>query len=146
MNAIREKLADWLESNPDGWLKQSFQAIGEEAGVSATSVDRYLPELIADREKILPSEVMRQRQKAGLSPSGRSKIDLNKVREVIKNNPDTPVRDLAYFAKCSPKKIQEVLKEMDQEDLSKENGNEISEIDAEMRKLSELRTKLLENK
>ena len=107
MQPAKEKLAVWLENNADKWITQSFASIAKEVGISATSVDRYLPELIADRDGMLPSEVLSKRQEAGFSYPRKSKTDLNKVREVIENNPDAPVRDLAYLAKCSPKKIQQ---------------------------------------
>ena len=135
MQPAKEKLTVWLENNADKWITQSFASIAEEVGISAASVDRYLPELIADRDGMLPSEVLRKRQEAGFSYPRKSKTDLNKVREIIENNPDAPVRDLAYLAKCSPKKIQQVLKVIKQENQSTDDESEVNNKEAEMEKL-----------
>ena len=135
MNPVRNKLALWLENNPDSWLKQSFKSIAEDADVSSTSVDRYLPELIADRDNILPSEVMKQRERAGLGSPGRSKPDPENIRRVIEENPGAPVRDLAYLAKCAPRKIQQVIKEITEEKQSKENESTFDSNEVEIEKL-----------
>ncbi len=142
MLSAKEKVAEWLENNPDGWLMQSFASIGKEIGISAASVDRYLPELIADRDDILPSEVLKKRQEAGFTYPRKPKIDLQKVREIIESNPDAPVRDLVYLAKCGPKTIQQVQKAIEEENQGAENGGEISDIDAEIKKLQARRSEL----
>lgn len=136
MSGTRDKLARWLEGNPDSWLTQSYTSIGKEVGVSATSVDRYLPELIADRDNIMPSEVLRQREEAGLSHPRRSKTDRAKIRQVIKENPDAHIRDIAYLAKCHPRAAKKVLEEIEQEELkesqSTSNEDKINDRDAEI--------------
>ena len=126
MNDARSKLARWLEDNPDSWLTQSYVSIGKEADVSPTSVDRYLPELIADRDEIMPSDVLRQREEAGLSYPGRSKTDQAKIRQVIEENPGAHIRDIAYWAKCHPRAAKKVLEEIEQEKLgeSQSTSNE----------------------
>jgi hypothetical protein len=139
MHEARIKLAKWLEGNPDGWLTQSYVSIGKKAGVSATSVDRYLPELIADRDGIMPSEVLQQREEAGLSYPGRSKADRSKIRQIIEDNPGTHIRDIAYLAECHPRVAKKVLEEIEQEKLeesqSTSNESEISDNAAEIAKL-----------
>jgi hypothetical protein len=115
MNDAKTRLARWLENNPDSWLKQSYVSIAKESGVSATSVDRYLPELIADRDEIMPSEVLRQREEAGLSHPGGVKVDRAKIRQIIKENPNTHIRDIAYLAKCHPRIARKVREEMEEE-------------------------------
>ena len=125
MSRAKEKIAEWLKNNPDGWLMQSFTSISEEIdGVSATSVDRYLPELIADRDDILPSQVMQKRQEAGMTYPGKSRVDFQKVREIIENNPDAPVRDLVYLAKCGPSTIKKVRKAIEEENQSTDSESE----------------------
>lgn len=146
MHNARDKIAAWLENNQDKWLTQSFQSISKEIGVSASSVDRYLPELIADRDDILPSQVLKMREEAGFTSPRKSKADLNMVREVIKKYPDAPVRDIAYLAKCTPKVVQKVQKEIEQENQNTDNDREISDIDAEIEKLKEQRSKLSRSK
>lgn len=148
MNEAREKLAKWLEVNPDTWLTQSYTSIGKEAGISSTSVDRYLPELIADRDGIMPSEVLKQRAEAGLSNPGRSKANQDKIRKVIEENPGAHVRDLAYLAKCHPRAVQRVLKaieEESEENHSADNKDEVRDIDAEIAQLRARREALSKN-
>ncbi len=135
MLSTKEKVAEWLENNPDGWLTQSFEAIRKEIGISAASVDRYLPELIAEREGLLPSQVMQKRQEAGITFPRKSKIDLQKVREVIENNPDAPVRDLVYLAKCSPNTIKKVRKAIEEENQSTDSESESNNKEAEIEEL-----------
>ena len=129
MNAAKARLADWLEDNPDDWLTQSYASISEKSDVSATSVDRYLPELIADRDGIMPSEVLRQRAEAGLSSPGGVKVDRAKIRQVIEDNPDAHIRDIAYFAKCDPRIAKKVREEIEQEKLE-ENQSTSNEDEA----------------
>ena len=125
MNEAKARLADWLEDNPDDWLTQSYASISKKSGVSATSVDRYLPELIADRDGIMPSEVLRQREEAGLSSPGGVRMDRAKIRQVIEDNPDAHIRDIAYLAKCDPRIAKKVREEMEEElEESQSAGNE----------------------
>ena len=142
MQSAKDKVAEWLEKNSDRWLTLSFQSISDEVGVSAASVDRYLPELIAERDNILPSEVMQKRQEAGFTYPRKSKIDLQKVREIIENNPGAPLRDLVYLAKCSPKTIQQVLKAIKQENQSTDDESEVNNKEAEIEKLKARITEL----
>lgn len=139
MNDARAKLARWLEDNPDNWLTRSYVSIGKEADVSPTSVDRYLPELIADRDEIMPSDVLRRREEAGLSYAGRSKTDRGKIRQLIEENPGAHIRDIAYKAKCHPRVAKKVLEEIEQEKLkesqSTSNESEIDDLDAEIAQL-----------
>jgi len=136
MQSPKEKISEWLENNPDGWLTQSFTSISKELdGVSSTSVDRYLPELVADRDGILPSQVMQKRREAGFIFPGKSNIDIQKIREIIENNPDAPTRDLVYLAKCSPNTIQKVRKAIEQENQSTDSEGESSSKDVEINQL-----------
>jgi len=135
MQSAKVKVAEWLENNPDGWLTQSFESIGKEIGLSAASVDRYLPELIAEQEGILPSQVMQKRQEAGLIFPRKSKVDFQKVREIIENNPDAPLRDLVYLAKCSPNTIKKVRKAIEEENQSTDSESESNSKEAEIEKL-----------
>ena len=148
MNDAREKLVRWLEANPDTWLTQSYTSIGKEVGISSASVDRYLPELIADRDGIMPSEVLQQRKKAGLGNPGRSKANQDKIRQVIADNPGAHVRDIAYLAKCHPRAVQRVLKAIEQESeesQSSDNRDDVRDIDAEIVKLQKRRDALSKN-
>ena len=139
MNEAKAKLARWLEDNPDRWLRQSYLSIGKEAGVSPTSVDRYLPELIADRDGIMPSQVLQQREEAGLSFAGRSKTDRSKIRQIIEDNPGAHIRDIAYLAECHPRVAKKVLEEIELEregeqsaDNKDETRREIAQLEAQL--------------
>jgi hypothetical protein len=145
MKSAREKVAEWLDNNPDKWLEQSFISIGKECDLTATSVDRHLPELIAERDGILPSEVMRQRKEAGLGFPGRSKSDYDEIRKVIEENPNADIRDIAFLAKCNPRAVKRVMDTIKQElegNRHTDNGGEISGIDTEIEKLIARRDKL----
>lgn len=127
MYSAKDRLARWLKDHPDDWLTKSFKFIGKEADVSASSADRYLPELIAERDNILPSEVMRRRQEAGLGHPGKSTSDFGKIRQVIEENPGADIRDLAYLAKCHPKAVKRVLNAIGQEQEIEENQSTSNE-------------------
>lgn len=131
MKGTRERLVEWLEENPDGWLTESFQSIARQTEMSPASVDRHLPELVADREGILPSEVVKRRQEEGSGASRKPKADREKIRQIIAENPNAPVRDLAYLAKCHPRVIERELKARE---LSG-NEDEICEIETEITRL-----------
>lgn len=153
MRSTREKVAEWLESNPEKWLTQSFSSIGKEIGISAATVDRYLPELIADRDNTLPSEVMRKRKEAGLGAPGRTKADEDIIRKCIEEHPDAGIRDIAYLAKCTPRAVKRVMEKIKQElEKSQSTDNKsdnVNDTESEMAKLEaefeERRAALLKN-
>ena len=136
MGNVKEVLVKWLEDNPEGW-KNTDAFIHKQTGVSTGSVNRYVPEIIARRDGIMPSEVQELRQKEGGIPSRRPKADPNKIRQIIAANPNAPVRDLAFLADCSHGAIERVLKEIERENEEKSAGdtNEIGEIKAQMEQL-----------
>ncbi len=109
MNSVKEKLEKWLKENPEGWLTESDQSISDQAGVSTGSVSRHLHMVVAKRNGVMPSEVRKQRQETR-PISRRTKVDLNKIREIIAANPDMPVCDLAFMADCSEATIERLLK------------------------------------
>ena len=121
---VRQRLAKWLNTNPDAWLTESFQSIAEQTDMSAGSVNRHLLELVAARENILPSDVKNRRQEAGHVHQRRTKTDPDKIRAVIKDNPGADPRDWAYLVGCHPTVIERFLKENSVKD---ENANAIRE-------------------
>ncbi len=81
MRKTKKKVVEWLETNPEKWMTQSFKSISDEAGVSVSSIDRYLPELIAERDGILPSQVIQKRREAGMGhPRGSSGLSTLNLR------------------------------------------------------------------
>ena len=133
MNGVRDKLEKWLEDNPEGWLTESDQTIAEQAKVAAGSVARHLHMLVAKREGIMPSEARERRQEAR-PISRRTKMDLNKIREVIEANPEMPACDLAYLAGCPEKTIERLLEAMNQEseESPEDNTDIVRDIKAEI--------------
>ena len=133
MSSVKATLIKWLEDNPEGW-KNTDAFIHRETGVSTGSVNRYVPEIIANRDGIMPSKVQELRQTEGNISARRPKADADKIRQIIADNPNTPVRDLAFLANCSHGAVERVLKEIEQE---KEEGDtdEIREIKAQMEQL-----------
>lgn len=136
MSSVKETLEKWLEDNPEGW-KNTDTFIHKETGVSTGSVNRYVPEIIAKRDGIMPSKVQELRQTEGNISARRPKADTDKIRQIITDNPDAPVRDLAFLANCSHGAIERVLKEIERESEEKTEGNtdEIREIKAQMKQL-----------
>ena len=142
MSPVKEKLIEWLEANPDGW-KNTDTFIHQQTGVSTGSVNRYVPEIIAKRDGILPSAVQELRQKEGNVSSRRSKADPIEIRRVISENPNAPVRDLAFLCDCSHGAIERVLKEIEEERDKgrKDSSDEIREIKVQ---ITELQNRLKE--
>ena len=136
MSNVKETLVKWLENNPEGW-KNTDAFIHKETGVSTGSVNRYVPEIIAKRDGIMPSEVQELRQKEGGIPSRRPRADANKIRQIITAHPNAPVRDLAFLADCSHGAIERVLKEIEAENKeeSRSGTDEIHEIKAQIEEL-----------
>jgi len=136
MGNVKETLVKWLEDNPEGW-KNTDAFIHKQTGVSTGSVNRYVPEIIARRDGIMPSEVQELRQKEAGIPSRRPKADPNKIRQIIAAHPNAPIRDLAFLADCSHGAIERVRKEIEREDKeeSADDTNEIREIKAQMEQL-----------
>lgn len=136
MGNVKETLVKWLKDNPEGW-KNTDAFIHKQTGVSTGSVNRYVPEIIARRDGIMPSEVQELRQKEGGIPSRRPRADANKIRQIIAANPNAPVRDLAFLADCSHGAVERVLKEVEQESGEKREGNmgEIQEIRVQIEQL-----------
>ena len=146
MSNVKETLVKWLEDNPEGW-KNTDAFIHQQTGVSTGSVNRYVPEIIAKRDGIMPSQVQELRQKEGNIPSRRPKANPNKIRQVIAANPDAPVRDLAFLADCSHGAVERVLKEIkrESEEKSEDNTDEIREIKTQMEQLQARLNQLLKD-
>jgi hypothetical protein len=136
MSSVKETLTKWLEDNPEGW-KNTDVFIYKETGVSTGSVNRYVPEIIAKRDGIMPSKVQELRQTEGNISARRPKADTDQIRQIIADNPNAPVRDLAFLADCSHGAIERVLKEIKPESMEKpeDNTEAIREIKAQMKEL-----------
>lgn len=69
---VQAKLKAWVEANPTGYMEKGYNKIAEEVGVSAPSVTRTLPQIIAERDGISVDEVKAQRKSAGFVRRGPS--------------------------------------------------------------------------
>ena len=105
----RERIEAWVEANPDGYLQKSLQQVAIETGTSITSVDWHLPEIIADRDGILPSEVMARRVKAGFRPRGLSIETVTEMRRLY-DEEGMSKRDIAYLLKINIITVRKYLK------------------------------------
>ena len=105
----RKKIKAWVEANPDGYLQKSFKQIAIETETSTTSVDWHLPEIIADRDGILPSEVMAKRIKAGFRPR---ELSIETVAEMRRLHEEEGMskRDIAYVLKIDIITVRKYLK------------------------------------
>ncbi len=111
MKTVRQKIEVWVEVNPDGWKTLTFSKIATEIGISAGSVDRHLPEVVADRDNIMPSEVMRIRVDNGLvQRPGRKRIDMALIQKLIAEHGIDSPRDLAYLTGYHRESIKRALK------------------------------------
>lgn len=107
-----DKLKKWVEENPEGYLEMSFRKIAEEAGVSHPTVSRSLPEIIAERDNILPSQVRFKRREAGFTftEAGDMKLSddlIKKIWELFNEKYD--VDDIAYILKIDKRTVEKYL-------------------------------------
>ena len=86
----------------------------------------------------MPSEVKKQRLETRPF-SGRTKVDLNNIRKIIEENPDTPPIDLAFMADCSEQTVVRLLEasnpkdeEIHREDEDSADDSEIATIRSDM--------------
>lgn len=93
----RQKIETWVAENPDGYLTSSFARIANEIGVAAGSVDWHLPEIIADRDGCLPSDVMKKRAEAGFKRAPSRGISIEQIAAIRRVDAEgTHPRDIAY--------------------------------------------------
>ena len=59
---LKNKIRQWVEKNPERWYTAKYEDIHVETGVSASSLYRYFPLIVAEVGNILPSEVIEKRQ------------------------------------------------------------------------------------
>ena len=114
----KEKLSVWVNANPNGYLNKTLREIGAEAGVSASSVGRELPKIIAQRDGIMPSKVVAKREALGYkrSPRQLSAEDILQIEKYA--GEDFSVKDIAYILNRGENTVRKYLAER----KKKENG------------------------
>lgn len=80
----RDKLIAWIEANPDGYREGTFAQIAERSGVSQPTVQRFLIEMIAERDGITHGEVMQHRKEAGFFKGSKRTSEVSSVRTKLK--------------------------------------------------------------
>ena len=112
MQNTRTKLKRWVEKTQDQWKTKSYQEISKTTNIPIGSISRYLAKVVCevlnperDPKGILPSKVKKIRN---------SKIyRKDRVLDIIKKHPKLDDRDLAFLAKCAPKSIKRLKKELE---------------------------------
>ena len=108
--SVRAKIEAWVSEKPDGYLSKTLEQMAEEVGVSKVSIWRYLPEIIAERDGCLPSEVIAKRVSAGFYRGMGHKLNQDEIEKIKKYaNKGIPVRDIAYLLKRCPETIKKYL-------------------------------------
>ena len=105
----KEKLSIWVNANPNGYLNKTLREIGAEAGVSASSVGRELPKIIAQRDGIMPSEVVARREALGYkrTPRQLSAEDILQIQKYAGEG--FSVKDIAYIMECSEQTVRKYI-------------------------------------
>ena len=112
MSIVRNKIQRWAETNPDRLL-ESFEVIGKEVGVATGSVNLHLPQIVASKEGIMPSDFIQRRDAFNMRQGKRTSVKTyrGKVKALRAGNPDMEAIDIAYLAGCSPNIVRQILRE-----------------------------------
>lgn len=108
----REKLAKWVEENPNGYLEKGFRKIAAEADVSHPTVAKNLLKIIADRDGLIVSQVRFKREQAGFSftVKGDEKLSdekIKKIWELFDQKHD--IDDIAYIVDVDERTVKKYL-------------------------------------
>ena len=117
----KEKLMEWVEKNPDGYLKKSYEDIGKEIGIAPISVWRHLPSLIADRDGMLPSQVMEQRKEQGLEFGKKHTLKPEKIEKIYELSKSLDAKDIAYTLDIDMRTVEKYLKDKQEQSNEREN-------------------------
>ena len=117
----QEKLQKWIEKNPEGYLQKSYEAIGNEIGITSMTVWRNLPKLIAKREGCLPSDIVEKRKEHGLQFGSNilSTEQIQKIKELGKKNP--PI-DIAFIMKIDIRTVKKYLGQLEKKSDTTKQG------------------------
>ena len=106
-----EKLRAWVDANPSGYLRMTLRQIGAEVGVSPSSVGRELPKIIADRDGIMPSDVVAKRETLGYKRTPR-KLSPEDIADIHSYSDDGwSVKDIAYILNHNENTVRKYLAE-----------------------------------
>ena len=103
---IQNRIKRWVEKNPTRWYAASYADIEVEADVSAASLYRYYPLIVAKVAGILPSKVKAKRwEEGGFSPmTGQlSDAEIAEIQDLF--NQGLTVLDIVFVTGKSPVRI-----------------------------------------
>lgn len=107
-NTAKQKIHEWLDKNPKGWLTANKADVARQTGLSRKSVNAYLTVCVAEREGGLPSEYDQMRRDA--DPVVQKRIALRaKVRDLCEK--DTPISDIIFHTGASYDTIMKIVRE-----------------------------------
>ena len=106
----KEKVKQWVEKNPDGYLEKSYEKIGKEIGISNVAVFRHLPFIIAQRDGCRPSDVQEKRDAHGLRQSPK-KVTEEQIQEILKLGQKESLRNIAFLLQLDIRTVKKYLDE-----------------------------------
>ena len=93
----REIMEQWVKENPNGYIQFSLTEIRQQVGMSINTVKHHLCEVIAERDGILPSEVMKRREEKGFKKVAH-RLEAEKVKEIYRlDKQGVEPSDIAYI-------------------------------------------------
>lgn len=115
-SSVYLSISKWVENNPTGYLEIPYSEIAKECKCSTGSIDRHLPNIIADRDGILPSEVLQKRVDAGIVTAGRyPPISTETIQQVYNlHDEGNEVRDISYLTGVGFGTIYKILRKRKQ--------------------------------
>ena len=122
-NTAKQKIHEWLDKNPKGWLTANKADVARQTGLSRKSVNAYLTVCVAEREGGLPSEYEQRRRDA--DPVVQKRIALRaKVRDLWEK--ETPISDIIFYTGISRDTIMKIIREHPKHDDNPEPQEEDS--------------------
>ena len=102
MTPNKVKLQRWLDMNPNGFDTKTMSEIAKESDTNVSAVESTLPELIARRDGIMPSEVKKRRAYA-------TRRHVNKERVYELHDEGKSTDDIAFIMECTTKTVRNIL-------------------------------------
>ncbi len=116
----REKLQKYINENPNAYLEKSYETIANEIGTSPISVWRHLPNLIAQRDGCLPSEIVEKRKQQGFDFGQNTKLKPEKIEEIKELSKTLEPIDIAYKLDIDIRTVKAYLETFETEAKAKE--------------------------
>lgn len=107
----RTLVENYVRENPNGYLEKTFKAIADEIGIGVGSVHRYLYQVIADRDRCLPSDVKARREQVGFTqtPKKLTEAEIARIRQYRDEDETMSIADIAYITGHSEVTVRKYL-------------------------------------